>query len=89
VRGYNNGRLLADQQIECSVWLLAVDDIVHWPIFLEKDVALTETTCSEGQARRFVPAAVRESVLLLADILRRLEFVWRLKLYTVKWGGLL
>jgi hypothetical protein len=87
VRDYNNGRLLADQQIECSVWLLEVHDIVHWPIFSEKDVALTETTCSEGQARRFVPAAVRESVLLPEDV-RRLEFLWRLKLYTVKWGVL-
>jgi len=59
--------------------VLEVHDIVHWTIFSEKYVALTETTCTEGQARRFVPAAVRESVLLLADI-RRLEFTWRLKL---------
>jgi hypothetical protein len=70
VRGNNNGRLLAEQQIECSASLLEVHDIVHWPIFSEKDVGLT---CSEGQARRFFPPAVRESVLIRADI-RRLEF---------------
>jgi len=91
VGGYNNGWLLAGLQIECSAWLLEVQDILHWPIFSEKEVSITENTCSEGQARRFLPAAVQRSVLILADK-RRLEFIGclyrRVKLYTVKWGRL-
>jgi hypothetical protein len=89
--GYNNGWLLAGLQIECSACLLEVQDILHWPIYSEKEVGINENTYSEGQARRFLPAAVRGSVLILADK-RRLEFVLRLyrrvKLYTVKWGRL-
>ena len=64
-RGNDSCQLLADLHIESSAWLVEIYNSVHGPIFSDKVV--TETTCSEGQAHRFAPAATPESMLILTN----------------------